>query len=117
MATVKILGDGAVSILLFRAMVKHTPKNDILDVFYGGNRELMRGRDTEVDVKVLINGVEVDFYTHLHNHVLDTCNNLDAYVETKARELLNESCGDIMNTLSNIQTMSEYVSLKVEQKT
>lgn len=82
--TIKLLDRNAVSITLWNAMCASVSKNDLLEHF---NIE-PTGEDTAAEVKITVNGVEVDFTETFVKYVQQFNTGFNAAVEKKAKELI-----------------------------
>ena len=117
MKTIKILDNSPMSILLFNSMMNNEiTGKELLNIFFGGNRDLMRGDDTTVDVQILINGVEVDVTEQFENYIVSCVERMNEHIESKARELIKEKINDVIESLCDIETKVEYINLQVENK-
>jgi len=114
MTTIKLLEQNILSITLFNAMCKQAKDNGNALTHF--NLEA-KGSDTVADLKILINGVEVDLVPELTDFIKMLDDQFEKAVETRAKELImkDQTLQDLARAIEDAEWMIQDRLNKVTQ--
>ena len=114
MSKIKLLERTPAQIILWNAICETEPKDFLLEKF----KLSPDGDNTEADVKVFVNGVEVDFTLAFATSVQLFFDRYEKHIKEKAVELITaSSVSDLYNSIQNAEWSIKTALDKLEKAT
>ena len=107
MQKIKILSDDPLAVALWNAMCNNTKAGEVLDKF----KLEPKGDESEVEIKILVNGIEVDLVGELTNFVKSVDKTLEDAVKNYAMDIITKD-----RNLLNLQYEIEQAEWKIRDK-